>query len=129
MRYKSVCLIICLICVLTTINFSTAFATEPAFMGVFLGELPYDKSNLNWIGYPQNYGSSAGAVYLYNNNIDTITFVSGRKAYIIKEAKKEAVELAKQEGKTSYSITNLSFQVIRTENTTEVYSDFYIIAW
>lgn len=129
MSLGSTRLIACFVCLFSLFNFTSAFASEPSFYGAYLGELPYDKNKLDWIGYPQNYGATAGVVYLYKNKISNIEFISNSKTNAIKRAKKEAMKYAKENGKASYAITHLSYQIIRTESTTELYADFYIIVW
>ncbi len=109
------------------INISNTSAES--FSGIFYGDLPYDMSNINWVGYPQYASYSAGNVYLYKQNKSVIEYVTETKGAIMASAKEEAMKQAEKNKKNSYAVTNLKFQIVRTESGIEIYTDYFIIAW
>ena len=104
-------------------------ANEPIFLGVFLGEYPGGLTDKSWIGYPSHNASSAGSLYLYNNESNSVKYITAQKNLFIKQARKEAKELAVSENKRQFAIQNLSFQIVKTEQSTELYADYYVLAW
>ncbi|ENB2049766.1 hypothetical protein D2H34_001168 [Vibrio fluvialis] len=108
---------------------SIVFAAEPSFSGVFYSDYPGGLSDKSWAGYPSHNASYAGDVYLFQKNTDSVNYVSNQKNLFIKNAREEAKEFAVSNKKNSYAVVNMSFQVVRTENTTELYADYYVVAW
>jgi hypothetical protein len=70
-----------------------------------------------------------GNLVLYKNKSNAISYVNSTKNEIIIAARKEALELAKNNNKSAYAVSDISFQVIRTESGVELYSDYYLWAW
>ncbi|EKO3379629.1 hypothetical protein ACEQ7L_000773 [Vibrio fluvialis] len=108
---------------------SIVFAAEPSFSGVFYSDYPGGLSDKSWTGYPSHNASYAGNGYLFQKNTDSVNYVSNQKNLFIKNAREEAKEFAVSNKKNSYAVLNMSFQVVRTENTTELYTDYYVVAW
>ncbi len=107
---------------------SISFANEPTFNGVYY-DFPAALASKSWVGYPSNNGTLAGNGYLYQKQINSPTYISSQKDAFISTAREQAKKYAIEMGKNYYAITNLSFQVVRTESTTELYTDYYITAW
>lgn len=105
------------------------FASEPSFWGTHLSSFPYGYDGKDWIGYPQNNASSAGVVYLYSKKINTVDFVAGKKNEFMNRAKEEARSFAVKKNRPNYAVTNLSFQIVRSDKFVDVYADYYVIAW
>ncbi len=108
---------------------SALFANEPSFSGAFFSDYPGGVSDKNWIGTMGNKAFSAGNLYLYQNKISSINYITNQKSSTLTQAIEEAKKFAISHGKNFYAVTNLAFQIIQTENTVELYSDYYILAW
>ena len=109
---------------------SVGYANEPRFSGTYLnGTQSNFLAGKSWVGYPSNNASSAGSYYLIKNKTSSVNYVTKQKSLFMTQAKNEAKEFAVRENKGFYAVIGLSFQVIRTEKSTELYADYYIVAW
>ena len=105
-------------------------AGDPVFAGVYLSGFQNNiLENKDFLGYPSNRASFAGKLVLSANKTDSVNYITQKKASFINQASKESKEFAIRNKKSFYTVVGLSFQIIRTENTTEIYADYYIAAW
>jgi hypothetical protein len=109
---------------------SVVCANEPQYSGTYLNGTPNKfLAEKSWVGYPSNNASSAGSYYLLKNKINSVNYISKQKGLFITQAKEEAKQFAVREEKGAYAVIGLSFQVIRTEKSTELYADYTVAAW
>jgi hypothetical protein len=107
----------------------TANAKDAQYVGSFLGELPLDLSQQNWTGAPAHLGAQGGYKYLSEKNISFREYVYNAKNNLSEQAVKDGKFFAERQGKANFAITNITYQVVHSEVTIEVYTDFYIVAW
>ena len=94
-----------------------------------MGEIPYNLSESDWIGYPRFGTFAAGNVYLHQNNMNSSEYINKIKTDFYLTAKKEAMDFATKNNRKSCAVTNIRFQVLTTENSIQMFTDYFVVVW
>jgi len=105
----------------------TLYAAEPVQYGAYYGDIKVKINNYNT--YSENDVSSAGKVYLYKQKKEMVNYIYETKIAHIKSGLEAAKELAIKNKNAYFAIDNLTHQVVISENSVVVMSNYNVLAF
>ncbi len=103
------------------------FAEDPIQYGAYFGDIKVSIKNYN--SYPSANASSAGNVYLYQQNKSDLDYIYETQNQHRKDGLVEAKELATKNGNKYFAIDNMTHQVIVTENKVIVLTNYNVLSF
>ncbi len=103
------------------------FAGEPLQYGAYYGDIKVSLKNYH--SYTENDASSAGNVYLFKQNKDTVNYIYETKIQHIKSGLAAAKKLAKENHNKYFAIDNVTHRVIVTDNQVIVLTNYNVLSF
>jgi len=105
----------------------TLLSAEPIQYGAYYGDIKVSLKNYN--SYVDNDASSAGTLYLYKKDMKVVDYIYKTKIEHIKTGLNSAKKLAEKNGNKYYAVDNITHQVIVTENSVIVLTNYNVLSF
>lgn len=103
------------------------YASEPVQYGAYYGNIKEKMTNIN--SYPENDVASAGTLYLYQQKKNTVDYIYETKIKHLTDALKAAKEYAVKNKSKYYAVDNVTHQVIITENSVVIMTNYNVLSF